>query len=92
LLVDIFQENPSAAAASGNIVRCGLSAGGIAAMEPLMRKMGLGWYFTFLAVVGGVVGVAGTEFITKKGMQWRLARGSIGDQLQLEPPIKGERD
>ncbi len=74
LLVDIFQDKPSAAAASGNIVRCGLSAAGIAAMEPLMQRIGLGWYFTFLSVLGAIVGLASSEVIKKKGMDWRLAR------------------
>ncbi|KLU89999.1 hypothetical protein MAPG_08966 [Magnaporthiopsis poae ATCC 64411] len=74
LLVDVFQENPSAAAASGNIVRCGLSAGGIAAMGPLMAAIGPGFFFTTLALFGTICGVAGTHVLIRKGMQWRLDR------------------
>jgi hypothetical protein len=77
LLVDIFQDSPSAAAASGNIVRCALSAGGIACMQPLMGRIGEGWYFVFLAVVGGAVGVPCTQIITTKGMEWRLVRDPL---------------
>jgi uncharacterized membrane protein len=43
-------------------------------MEPLMDKMGLGWYFTFLALFGAVVGIASGEVLKRKGMHWRLAR------------------
>ncbi|KAL8382983.1 hypothetical protein RB595_006652 [Gaeumannomyces hyphopodioides] len=74
LLVDIFQESPSAAAASGNIVRCGLSAGGIAAMGPLMAAIGPGFFFATLALFGTACGVAGTHVLLVKGMQWRLDR------------------
>ncbi|KAK4113312.1 multidrug resistance protein [Canariomyces notabilis] len=79
LLVDIFQESPSAAAASGNIVRCALSAGGIAAMEPLMRSLGIGWYFTLLATVSVLLGLVGNEVLTRKGMQWRRARRGVAE-------------
>ncbi|KAH7157923.1 major facilitator superfamily domain-containing protein [Dactylonectria estremocensis] len=74
LLVDIFQESPSAAAASGNIFRCGLSAAGVAAMEPLMWRMGYGWYFTFLGLAGGILGLVGREVIVRMGMKWRQDR------------------
>ncbi|KAL8298697.1 hypothetical protein RB597_007352 [Gaeumannomyces tritici] len=78
LLVDIFQESPSAAAASGNIVRCGLSAGGIAAMGPLMAGIGPGFFFAALALFGTICGVAGTHVLLIKGMQWRLDRTPLG--------------
>lgn len=79
LLVDIFQSNPSAAAASGNIVRCGLSAVGIAAIDPLMRAMGYGWYFTFLGLLGGSLGISGSQVILLKGMEWRGKRAQARD-------------
>ncbi|KAK7913976.1 hypothetical protein PG985_011679 [Apiospora marii] len=74
LLVDIFQERPSAAAASGNILRCGAAAGGIAAMNPLLGKVGHGWFFTILAFLSGLSGLGGTQLILLKGMQWRAKR------------------
>ena len=43
-------------------------------MEPLMDIMGIGWYFTMLAVVGDILGLGGTYVINQKGMEWRLAR------------------
>ncbi|KAH6632540.1 multidrug resistance protein [Chaetomium tenue] len=74
LLVDIFQDKPSVAAASGNIVRCGLLAAGIAVMEPLMERMGLGWYFTLLSLLGAAAGIASCEVLKRKGMNWRRDR------------------
>lgn len=81
--MDIFQDKPSAAAASGNIVRCGLSAAGIAVMEPLMQHMWLGWYFTFLSVLGAIVGLVNCEVIERKGMDWRLARNDPPGTLRV---------
>ena len=96
LLVDSFQDKPSAAAAAGNIVRCALSAAGIAAMEPLMGRMGVGWYFTFLALVGGAVGLAADHIVRAKGMKWRLARGvasAMSAATVTEPSVQvPERD
>ncbi|KAK8012778.1 hypothetical protein PG991_010153 [Apiospora marii] len=40
LLVDIFPESPSTAAAAGNITRCGMSAAVVAFMEPLVSAIG----------------------------------------------------
>ena len=42
LLVDIFLDNPGTAAASGNILRCGLSALGLALIQPLINGLGRG--------------------------------------------------
>ncbi|KAI1145959.1 chloramphenicol resistance protein [Nemania diffusa] len=74
LLVDIFQETPSTAAAAGNIVRCGLAAAGIAGMKPLMSIIGNGWYFTMLSIIGFGVGSVGTFTLHRFGMKWRLQR------------------
>lgn len=54
LLVDIFPESLSTAAASGNITRCALSALAIAVLQPLVKRLGRGWYFTSLSIVGGI--------------------------------------
>ncbi|KAI1267771.1 chloramphenicol resistance protein [Xylariaceae sp. FL1019] len=74
LLVDIFPDTPSTAAAAGNVVRCGLAAAGIAGMKPLMTIMGKGWYFTMLAAISLVVGWVGTSLSSTFGMGWRLER------------------
>lgn len=42
-----------------------------------MQHMGLGWYFTFLSVLGAVVGLASCEVLKRNGMGWRLARQDL---------------
>ena len=51
LLVDIFPSTPSAAAASGNLTRCAMSAGGIAEMQPLLDRLVRDWFFTLLRAI-----------------------------------------
>ncbi|EGC42755.1 MFS multidrug transporter [Histoplasma capsulatum var. duboisii H88] len=47
-LVDVYPEQAATAAASLNLVRCLLGGGGVAAVFPLIRVMGIGWTFTLL--------------------------------------------
>ncbi|KAI0389428.1 chloramphenicol resistance protein [Xylariaceae sp. FL0594] len=61
LPVDIFQDTPSTAA-------------GIAGMKPLMNRIGNGWYFTMLSLIGFAVGSVGTFVLHRYGMKWRLER------------------
>ena len=74
LLVDINPGNPSAAAASGNIGRCTLAAGSVAAMQPLLDSIGIGWFFTLVGLVSGVGGVVAIALMRWKGMAWRQQR------------------
>ncbi|CAN9391776.1 unnamed protein product [Alternaria alternata] len=74
LIVDISPQNTSTAAAAGNITRCALSAAAIAAMQPLLDAMGIGWFFTTLAMLSGLLSVVATLFIRLRGMRWRNQR------------------
>lgn len=74
LLVDIFPDNSSAAAATGNLCRCSLTAILISVLEPGLQRMGRGWYFTFLGLLSGFGGIVVVFFIRSKGMQWRTER------------------
>ncbi|KAL8912457.1 MAG: hypothetical protein Q9171_002550 [Xanthocarpia ochracea] len=49
LLTDLNQENPSSAQAAFNLVRCSLAAAGIAAINPLIDALDVGWCFTLYA-------------------------------------------
>lgn len=89
LLVDMFPASPSTAAASGNIVRCALSALAVAVMQPLLDGMGRGWFFTFLGILSGVVGVAAVWAIQAWGMKWRGRRISDGAKPRGED-VSGE--
>jgi multidrug resistance protein len=74
LLVDIFPASPSTASAAGNITRCALSAGAIAAVQPLLDRLGWGWVFTILGVVAGCSSMIVTWILRCKGMGWRNFR------------------
>ena len=76
LLVDIFPKKPSAAATSGNITRCALSALDVALLEPLVKAIGRGWYFTLLGITSGLAGGLAIFLLRTKGHQWRNQRGT----------------
>ncbi|KAH8129619.1 hypothetical protein FP744_10008058 [Trichoderma asperellum] len=76
LLVDIFPEMSSTAYASGQIMRCGLSAASAAVIQPLINAVGRGWYFTMFSLFVGTTG-AGSVFMSRlRGMKWRQKRNS----------------
>ncbi|KAK0654214.1 Dityrosine transporter 1 [Lasiodiplodia hormozganensis] len=78
LLVDLFSESPSTAAATASMLRCAMAATGVAILQPLLEAVGLGWYFTFLGIWSGTCGAAAVFLLRKKGMIWRMRRISRG--------------
>lgn len=74
LLVDVFPENPSTAAAAASITRCAMAATGVAILQPLLDAAGRGWYFTLLGLWSGGFGAVAVWLIRRKGMQWRTRR------------------
>lgn len=74
LLVDVFADSPSTAAAAASISRCTLAASGVAAVQPLVGILGRGWYFTTLAVVTGGIGFVVVWVIRSWGAKWRHER------------------
>ena len=74
LLVDIFPESPSTAAAAASIMRCAMAAAGVAILQPLLVAAGRGWYFTALGLWSGIFGAVAVWGIRTKGMEWRTAR------------------
>ncbi|KAI0894039.1 MFS general substrate transporter [Annulohypoxylon nitens] len=77
LLVDLFPGKSSTAYASGQIMRCGVSAASAAILQPLVTAIGYGWYFTLFALFIGVFGVISVCISRLKGMQWRNKRCSV---------------
>ena len=74
LLVDVFPESPSTAAAAASITRCAMAAVAVAVLQPLLDAAGRGWYFTLLGLWSGVFGAVAVWLIRRKGMQWRTGR------------------
>ncbi|KAF2661793.1 MFS general substrate transporter [Lophiostoma macrostomum CBS 122681] len=73
LLVDKNQQNPSAAQASSNIVRCGLAAVAVSFLDDMLVAWGVGWTFTFM---GGLCVCATGLFVIDYyyGALWRQNR------------------
>ena len=74
LLVDVFPASPSTAAAAASVTRCALAASGVAALQPLLDLIGMGWYFTALGLVSMFAGSAAVWTIRTRGMEWRSQR------------------
>jgi hypothetical protein len=74
LLVDIFPANSSAAAATGNLARCSLTAMFIAVLQPAVDRMGRSWYFTLLGLLNGSGGTVVVLLLRSQGRRWRTKR------------------
>ncbi|KAF2670779.1 MFS general substrate transporter [Microthyrium microscopicum] len=70
LLIDLHRDKPATATAAVNFVRCLLSAGGVAAIVPLIEKIGAGWAFTFLALLYMSM-IPMIFWMMKCGQRWR---------------------
>lgn len=70
LLIDLHRDQPATATAAVNFVRCLMSAGGAAAIIPMCNAMGIGWAFTFLALVY-VILILAVFWLMRCGMRWR---------------------
>ena len=74
LLVDIFPTASSSAYASGQLMRCGLSAASAAVLQPLVDAVGRGWYFTIFSLFVSVTGAGSVAVSQWRGMDWRSRR------------------
>lgn len=77
LMVDLFPQSPSTAAAATSITRCAMAASGVALLEPLMSAAGRGWYFTVLGLWSGIFGAVAVALLRWKGMEWRQSRNGL---------------
>lgn len=76
LLVDLHPQRPSSSQACLNIIRCSLSAAGLAALQPVIDAVGIGWCYTAFA---GICTLAIPLCIAEQryGREWRLAREAV---------------
>ncbi|OAP59352.1 hypothetical protein AYL99_06650 [Fonsecaea erecta] len=81
LLVDGYPKMPSTAATAGNLARCAMSAGAVAAMQPLFDAIGRGWFFTLVGTLTGVGGTAALWTLNSKAMVWRGRRNRTDEQV-----------
>ncbi|CAG8977664.1 hypothetical protein HYALB_00006614 [Hymenoscyphus albidus] len=70
LLVDLHPRSPTSAQAALNIVRCTLSAGGLALLQLVIDRVGVGWCFTIF--VGLCLSMIFPVLVLLRyGMSWR---------------------
>jgi multidrug resistance protein len=84
LLVDVFPESPSTAAAAASITRCAMAATGVVALRPLLDALGRGWYFTILGIWSGGFGALSVWLIRRNGMKWRTRRLNKKTEVLVE--------
>ena len=70
LLTDLNPNQSATVQAGYNLIRCALSAGGIAGLQALIDAIGVGWCFTFYAVIGALC-IPILMLLRSHGMQWR---------------------
>lgn len=81
LFVDLYPQSPATATAANNLVRCLLGAAGTALIIQMIKAMGKGWCFTFLAAVVFVLSpLLAVDVVW--GPKWREAR-----RLRLQASI-----
>ncbi|OHF03022.1 major facilitator superfamily transporter [Colletotrichum orchidophilum] len=83
LIVDLFRTQSFSATASMNLLRCLLSAGGTAAVGPLIRAIGVGWAFTLCAIIA----LLSCSFVVLelwRGRHWRAKRTAAAAQREKE--------
>ncbi|KAF6832433.1 Quinidine resistance protein 2-like protein 3 [Colletotrichum musicola] len=73
LIVDLYPDAPATATAANNLIRCTMGAVGTAVIEYMIKGMGRGWSFTFLAALCAVLSPM-LFLIVKKGPTWREER------------------
>ena len=75
LLTDLNPRQSATVQAGYNLIRCALSAGGIAGLQALIDAIGVGWCFTVYSVIGALC-IPIFVLLRSHGMQWRT--GSRG--------------
>lgn len=82
LMVDLFPEAPASAAAANNLVRCLFGAAATAVIDYMLKGMGKGWCFTFLALLM-LACVPWLFYIEKVGPRWRAEKRQRQEQKKL---------
>ena len=79
LITDLNPDRSSTVQASYNLVRCLMNAAGIAALQPIIDSVGVGWCFTIFAAIGALC-VPFLLLLRLRGLAWRL--GKADEQMK----------
>ncbi|KAK8859127.1 major facilitator superfamily domain-containing protein [Apiospora arundinis] len=72
LLTDINVGNGASLGAAMNLVRCLMAAGGVAAITPMINRIGIGYAATLMAAIW-ILALPPLWLVYKRGYQWRKA-------------------
>ena len=72
LLTDLNLGHGAALGAAMNLTRCLMGAGGVAAVTPLIDKVGIGWAATVIAGIW-MAGLPALWLVYRRGFEWRKA-------------------
>jgi multidrug resistance protein len=75
LLTDLNPDRSATVQASYNLVRCGLGAGGVAALQTGIDAIGVGWMFTIYGVVAFCC-IPLCWWLRQSGWDWRKAKAA----------------
>ena len=81
LMVDINPGNAAAATAANNLFRCLLGAGSTAVVLPMIDRMGIGWAYTFAALLWIALSPS-LWLLMKYGPGWRKQKKEKGDRKE----------
>ncbi|PQE17306.1 hypothetical protein CJF31_00005696 [Rutstroemia sp. NJR-2017a BVV2] len=89
LVVDLYPQSPSTATAANNLVRCFMGAGGTGIISIMVKHMGRGWCFTFIALV--CIATSPMMWIELKfGPKWREERMVRMDKQAEQKKLREE--
>ena len=95
LLTDLNPDQSATIQAGYNLIRCTLSAGGIAGLQALIDAAGVGWCFTFYGIIGASC-IPIFMLVRRRGMRWRTTSllAGTGQSLQRfgNEGIEAEKD
>lgn len=74
LAVDLNPHRPSAVSAGSNLIRCTLSAAGLAVLQVVITNVGVGWCFTIFAAIAALT-LPLLLMERHWGPTWRAQRG-----------------
>jgi multidrug resistance protein len=77
LLTDLNPGRSSTVQASYSLVRCALSAAGVAALDAMIRGIGIGWCFTIFGALGATC-VPLLYLVKTRGRSWQMKSGTEG--------------
>lgn len=87
LLTDLNSDHSATIQASYSLVRCALSAAGIAAVQAMIDAVGVGWCFLIFAVIGAFCAPI-FVLLRYRGWEWRRAKPASPKPEKILLPIR----